>query len=212
VVLNELVKLDSLLLILAQQASTYDRHNKVPRHKNKPYFPPMLFNTRSGKLSDYVAESRILLTQVTDYIKNESSKALIEFQCNKLVEQCQAIKKVLSIEAPRVNNDQQNKTRSVKYLANRQQKSTGGFSWLTQRAINNTRELYLELSKHHGYRQKLSDKIQQLTTLETSTDTNDKTAIEQLILQQHKRLEQCNEAIHFIEKKIDQLEDTQNKR
>ena len=209
---NELKKLDTLLISLAKQANAYDMHNKIPRLQNKPFFVPMLFKTQSGQLSDYVAESRALLSQVTQYVEDKSSKTLIEFQCNKLVEQCQAIKKALSSETQRFNNYQQDKTSKAKFFANKQRKANTDFSWLTQKVINSSRELYLELSKHHGYRQKLSEKINQLSNQLAHCSANDKIALQQQILRQHKRLGQCNKAIYFIEQKIAQLESGKYKR
>jgi len=210
--LNELTKLDSLLNALGQQAAAYDQHNKIPRFHSKPFFVAMLFKTQSGQLSDYVRESQSLLDQVNEYIKNKSSETLIEFQCNKLVEQCQAIKKVLTSETQRFDNYQQDKTSKAKYFAKKQQKSANNFSWLTHRVVNNSRALYLELSKHHGYRQKLSDKIARLTKQLNETPASDKITMQQEILRQHKRLGQCNKAIYFIEQKIATLESGKFKR
>jgi len=195
--MNELSKLDALLTTLAAQANAYDQRNKIPRLQNKPFFVPTLFKTQSSQLSNYVAESRTLLAQVSTYVEKNSSKELIAFQCDKLVEQCQAIKKVLTSVSQPVNNNKQDNTT---------------FSWLTPRVINNSRALYLELSKHHGYQQKLTEKIAQLSQFIERCETDNKIGLQQQILRQHKRLRQCNKAIYFIEQKITQLESGKYKR
>lgn len=211
-VLKELSQLAKLLADLDKQAALYDQHNKIPKLKNKPFFVAMLFKTQSSELIDYVQESRDLLLHIKEGIDKNSSKTLIEFQCNKLVEQCQAIKKTLSSENQRFNNYQQDQSDKAKYFANKQKKAASGFSWLTQRVINSSRELYNELSKHHGYRQKLTEKINQLNGQLAHCQAQDKIAMQQKILHQHKRLGQCNKAIYFIEQKIAQLESGKFKR
>lgn len=204
--MKELIKLDQLLTSLTEQAKNYDRHNKIPTMAHKPYFEPMLFKTQSSRLNDYVVESKALLAQIQKYISDDASKTLIEFQCNKLVDQCQAIKKSLSSQSQRFNNYQQDKTSKAKFFANKQNSAENNFSWLTQKVVHNSRLLYEELSKHHGYQQKLNARIGQLNQQLTQCPSNDKIKLQQEILRQHKRLGQCNKAIYFIEKKIQQLE------
>jgi len=204
--MNEINKLERLIESLATQAIAYDRSNKIPQLASRPYFVAMLFKCQSSQLGDYVDETRGLLAQVKHYIAGNSAKTLIEFQCNKLVEQCQAIRKVLSSQTQRYNNYRQDKTSKAKFFANKQKNGGSNFNWLSQKVVHNSRLLYEELSKHHGYQEKLNAKISQLSHQLDSCPTDKKIDMQKQILHQHKRLGQCNKAIYFIEKKIQQLE------
>ena len=91
-------------------------------------------------------------------------------------------------------------------MAIKKQQQTGSFAWIAGNIISNSVELYQELSKHHGYQQKLELKINQLDQQLSLCPINKKLPLQKDILKQHKRLGQCRKAIYFIEQKIELLE------
>ncbi|MDP2559947.1 primosomal replication protein PriC [Psychrobium sp. 1_MG-2023] len=203
--MNQLNKIDQLLKQLAKQAQSYDQHNKIPPLADNTLFDPQLFKTQSRQLMDYVNESQQLLRHVKHSISSKSANTLIQFQCDKLVDQCQAIKKALSSQSQRTKSYRQDKAFKSKTFANKQQKSND-FAWLAQRIMGNSQQLYHELSKHHGYKQKLELRITQLNTQLNQCAMEQKIALQQEVLRQQKRLGQCNKAIYFIEQKIERIE------
>ncbi|NRA84021.1 MAG: primosomal replication protein [Gammaproteobacteria bacterium] len=204
--INQLTEIEQLLQQFSQQAVEHDRRSKIPSLANRPIFDDKLFKAHSVKLSAYVAESILLLNEIRNHLAKKSPARLIQFQCEKLVDQCQAIKKALSSNQQRNTAYQQDKATRKHVAVKRQQRQGNSLTWLAGNIMSNSVELYQELSKHHGYQQTLELKINQLEQQLQRCITKDKIAMQQLILKQHKRLGQCHKAIYFIEQRIELLE------
>lgn len=202
--LNKIVKvLDSLAI----DAVVYDKSNTIPKLAEHALFEQQLFKSQSRQLIHYVQESQALLNQVNKLIENKSSNSLIAHQCQKLVDQCQAIKKALSSQNQRVQSYQIDKKAKARFFEKKRQASGGDdFKDLAKKVMFSSQQLYQELSKHHDYRQRFEQKIGQLTLLLEQSQPQDKMAKQHEILQLQKRLGQCNKAIYFIEQKIDDVE------
>lgn len=203
--LNKIVRvLDSLAI----DAVAYDKSNTIPKLAEHALFEQQLFKSQSRQLIHYVKESQTLLNQVNKLIDNKSSNSIVAYQCQKLVDQCQAIKKALSSQNQRVQSYQIDKKSKAKFFEKKRQASGGddNFKGLAQKIMFNSQQLYQELSKHHDYRQRFEQKIGQLNRLLDQSKSQDKMAKQHEILQLQKRLGQCNKAIYFIEQKIDNYE------
>lgn len=204
--IKQLTEIEQLLQQLSQQALQYDQRSKIPTMVNRPIFDDKLFKSQSPRLSDYVNESFSLLEDVRQHLTKKSPASLLQFQCNKLVDQCQAIRKALASQQQRNVSYQQDKATRKSVAIKKQQQKGESFSWIANSIIANSVELYQELSKHHGYQQKLELKINQLEQQLLHCNVQDKLAFQKEILAQHKRLGQCRKAIYFIEQRIELLE------
>ena len=153
--IDQLIEIERLLNKFSEQAIAYDRRSKIPSLANRPIFDDKLFRARSVQLNDYVAECVTLLNDVRRHIERKSPNSLIQFQCQKLVDQCQAIQKALTSQQQRNTSYQQDKATRKHFAIKRQQRQGNSFSWLTSNIMANSVELYQELSKHHGYQQTL---------------------------------------------------------
>jgi len=204
-VINSLNKIAKVLEHLAGDAMAYDRSNAIPKLAEKAFFEHKLFKSQSRQLLDYVKESQELLNQVNKLINNKSSNSIVAFQCEKLVDQCQAIKKALGTQNQRAQNYQIDKKAKAKFFEKKRQASgeNEGFKGLAQKVMFSSQQLYQELSKHHDYRQRFEQKIGQLTLQLEQAPQQDKISKQHEILQLQKRLGQCNKAIYFIEQKIE---------
>jgi len=209
--IKQLGEIDQLLQRLAQQATNYDQQNKTPSFGkqpsgnqaltnrplaykpliNKPRFNKSLFKSKSPNLADYVNESFCLLNDVRELVTTNSDTSLLQYQCNKLVDQCQAIRKALT-------NQQQRENSSQIYSTNRKP--------VTKSVMPSRVELYQELSKHHDYQQKFEGKIHQQEQQLASAPIDEQPMRQQEILKLHQRLGQCRKAIICIEKNIQRLE------
>ncbi len=204
--MNELVKISQLLSEFSKQAASYDQSNKIPTLANKAYFEAQLFKSQSRQLISYVYESQELLQQIQKLIDANAAKAMIAFQCDKLVDQCQAIKKALGSQSQRTNSYRQDKRLKAQAHQQKAQKNNPEYAWLTQKIIGSSQKLYQELSKHHEYRQTFDQKIAKLNQQLMSCPPEQKIVLQQSILTVYKRLGQCNKAIYFIEQKIERLQ------
>lgn len=204
--IKQLTEIEQLLQQLSQQALHYEQRTKIPSLANRPIFDDKLFKSQSPRLTDYVNESFSVLNDIRTLIAKKSSPSLLQYQCSKLVDQCQAIRKALASQQQRNTSYLQDKASRKHVALKKQQRQGSSFSWLAHNIIANSVELYQELSKHHGYQQKLELKINQLDQQLSHCNIQDKLAQQQEILKQHKRLGQCRKAIYFIEQKIELLE------
>ncbi|NRA71151.1 MAG: primosomal replication protein [Gammaproteobacteria bacterium] len=201
----QLSEIERLLAQLSQKSTQYDLKSKIPSLAHRPIFDDKLFKNQSPRLYDYVSESYRLLEEIRSLISHKSATSLLQYQCNKLVDQCQAISKALASQQQR-NASYQHEKATRKTVAIKKQQQTGSFAWIAGNIISNSVELYQELSKHHGYQQKLELKINQLDQQLSLCPINKKLPLQKDILKQHKRLGQCRKAIYFIEQKIELLE------
>jgi len=206
VVIKSLTKIKNILNKLFVDASEYDKANSIPKLTEHTLFEQNLFNSQSRQLIAYVKESQALLHQVNNMIEKGASNSIISFQCAKLVDQCQAIKKALSSQEQRKETYQIDKKAKAIYFEKKRQSSDTNFQWLAKKMMINSQQLYQELSKHHEYRQRFQQKIGQLNALLEQSNTDDKIAKQHDILQLQKRLGQCNKAIYYIEQKIENFE------
>lgn len=206
VLIKQLGEIDQLLTQLAQQAASYDQKSKIPTLAHRPLFNDKLFKSRSPYLSDYVSESFLLLDDVRKLALSKSPTSLLQYQCNKLVDQCQAIRKALTSQHQRNTSYQQDKATRKKVAIKKQQRQGSSFNWLAKNVMSNSVSLYQELSKHHDYQQKFEVKINQLEQQLALCPIKEKLARQQEILKLHQRLGQCRKAIYFIEQKIELLE------
>lgn len=203
---QSLDKIANILEKLAIDAIEYDKSNAIPNLSDRALFEQNLFKSQSRKLIHYVNESQELLTQVNNMIDKNSGKSIIAFQCQKLVDQCQAIKTALASQQQRTSNYQIDKKAKAKYFDKKRQSNDNNFEWLAKKVMVNSQQMYQELSKHHEYRQRFEQKIGQLNNQLEQSSSQDKIMKQHDILQLQKRLGQCNKAIYFIEQKIENFE------
>ncbi len=206
VVIDSLNKIANVLKKLAVDATEYDKSNTIPKLAEHALFEQNLFKSQSRQLIYYVKESQELLNQVNSMIDKKSSNSMIAFQCAKLVDQCQAIKKALGSQNQRKESYQIDKKAKAIYFEKKRQTSDNNFEWLAKKVMVNSQQLYQELSKHHEYRQRFEQKISQLNHQLEQSASQDKIVKQHEILQLQKRLGQCNKAIYFIEQKIENFE------
>lgn len=204
--MNSLQKISKVLDKLATEAKAYDQTNVIPALARQALFEERLFKSQSRQLLHYVLESQQLLTHVRSLIEGNTSNTIIAFQCEKLVDQCQAIKKALSSQYQQGQSYQLDKASKAKTFQKKQQNQGDNFKWLAQKIMKNSQQLYQELSKHHEYRSRFNQRIHQLGERLDQAPIKDKLAIQQEILQLQKRLGQCNKAIYYIEQKIENYE------
>ena len=205
VLIETLKKVRHILNKLAVEATDYDKTNVIPDLARKAFFEERLFKSQSRQLIHYVKESQALVNHVQTLIDNKSGNSIIAFQCDKLVDQCQAIKKALTsqdLQGQSYKIDKASKARTFQ----KKQAPGDSFKWLAQKIIGNSQQLYQELSKHHEYRSRFNQQIHKLHQQLSSISAADKLPIQQEILKLQKRLGQCNKAIYFIEQKIENLE------
>lgn len=203
--IETLKKVRHILNKLAEEAAVYDQTNVIPDLARKAMFEERLFKSQSRQLIHYVKESQALVNHVQTLIDNKSGNSIIAFQCDKLVDQCQAIKKALTsqdLQGQSYKIDKVSKARSFQ----KKQAPGDSFKWLAQKIIGNSQQLYQELSKHHEYRSRFNQQIHKLHQQLSTVNIADKLPIQQEILKLQKRLGQCNKAIYFIEQKIENLE------
>ncbi|MGB0836217.1 MAG: primosomal replication protein PriC [Psychrobium sp.] len=203
---KELNKIREVLSKLATDAQIYDQTNIIPDLARKALFEDRLFKSQSRQLSHYVKESQALVIHVQALIDSNSANSIIAFQCEKLVDQCQAIKKALSSQELQGRSYKIDKASKAKRFAKKQQNSPDNFKWLAQKIMSNSQHLYQELSKHHEYRSRFNQRIHQLNEQLAKANQGEKIGLQQEILKLQKRLGQCNKAIYFIEQKIENLE------
>lgn len=204
--INSLDKITNTLNKLAIEAAEYDKSNTIPKLADHLLFEQNLFKSQSRQLLHYVKESQALLNQINNMIEKKSSNSIMSFQCNKLVDQCQAIKKALGSQSQRTESYQIDKQAKAIYFEKKRKTNDNNFQWLAKKVMINSQQLYQELSKHHEYRQRFEQKINQLNYYLEQSKSQDKIAKQHEILQLQKRLGQCNKAIYFIEQKIENFE------
>lgn len=139
-----LEQITTVLDKLSTEAHQYDKDQQTSKHPKKIKLKQPLFQSQSYQLTFYVQESQALLANINGLINGEHSNSLIAFQCDKLVAQCQAIKKVL--------------TQKTKTLAHQ--------------TLSERKNLAIKLSKHHEYRQRFETKIRQLTNMSAQDRVN----------------------------------------
>lgn len=203
---KELNKIREVLSKLATDAQIYDQTNIIPDLARKALFEERLFKSQSRQLSHYIKESQALVIHVQALIDSNSANSIIAFQCEKLVDQCQAIKKALTSQELQGRSYKIDKANKAKQFAKKQQNSGDNFKWLAQKIMSNSQYLYQELSKHHEYRSRFNQRIHQLNEQLAKANQDEKIGLQQEILKLQKRLGQCNKAIYFIEQKIENLE------
>lgn len=210
--IKQLAEIETLIQQLSQQALSYDQRSKIPTLAHRPMFDDKLFKSRSPRLIDYVNESLALLDDMQHLASNKSATSLLQYQCNKLVDQCQAIRKALTSQQQRNTSYQQDKATRKQAAIKKQQRQGSDFSWLAKNAMFNSVELYQELSKHHDYLQKFESKIAELELKLNRCAIGDKLVLQQQILKIHQRQGKCRKAIYFIEQKIERLESGKTSR
>lgn len=208
---EELERINTLLTRLHAQAETYDQDkNNLRRSFHASLFNEQLFKSSGKRLVPFVEEAITLLNQLQHQVDKKSPQSLVRYQCDKLLDQCKALTLALNSsnqqQKASARDQQVRKAVALRRHRNQPQQKNNKFEWLSNSIMANSHELYQELSKHHGYERKLSDKIASLESQLANYQGADKIGLQQTILKQHQRLGQCRKAIYFIEQKIQQME------
>ncbi|MGB0894929.1 MAG: primosomal replication protein [Parashewanella sp.] len=192
--------------VLQHDARLEKDQTKLLQHTDR--FNSALFNQSGAKLSPCIAQIRKSIEQLEKRLQVGLNKAAIEVSCQQIQDQFSAAKRAIHTTGINLKAEQHKKSIIRNRYLKKQQKqhSDSGFDWIASNVMHNSHQMYEELNKHLNWASRMKQKIKELELQLESSAASDKLKLQHEILTMHKRLGKCNQAISYIEERIQLLE------
>jgi len=210
--INELVK--RLRVQLKQLQQDVLRHDiNLPKGERRiledtDRFNNALFNQSGAELAPCIEQISQNIAQLEKLLKNNQSIAVIALSCERIQDRFTALRRALNTTTLGVTAAKQLKSSRIAQAQKRRKKThaDSGFGWIAAGVMQNSHQLYQELAKHHQWVVKFQQKIDHLQSELDNCHSADKINKQHEILQVHRRLGKCRQAISYIEDRIAEFE------
>ena len=206
-----IIKLRQQLGRLEQEVLKHDSNlaqNEQKLLQNTDRFNSGLFQQTGGKLIACVHQIKHSINMLDKRLQAGINKDAIESSCLHIQDQFSALKRALATTKIGVKSERHKRSTARAQYLKRQQKrhDDAGFEWIASNVMQNSHQLYEELNKHLNWAGKIEQKIQELNYKLDSCLARDKLKLQHEILNMHKRLGKCRQAISYIEDRIQLFE------
>ncbi|NKF51809.1 prepilin peptidase [Shewanella sp. WXL01] len=209
-------KLKQQLRQLEQEALIHDG-NLAPNHskylQDIERFNQSLFIQKGAKLAPCIGQIKKDINQLEKYLSLRIGFSTLEQRCQNIQDKFTALKRALGSTNINIKAEQQRRASNRARYAKRrnQQHDNSGFDWIANSVMQNSHQIYQELNKHLNWAKKIELKIAQLELKLEQCHPTDKLKLQNEILQMHKRLGKCRQAISYIEERIQYFERPNNR-
>ncbi|WP_133407507.1 primosomal replication protein [Parashewanella tropica] len=182
--------------------------------QNTDRFNAQLFLQTGAKLQPCIHQIRTQIQQLEKRLRVGLNKEAIEISCQQIQDQFSAVKRALATTNINLKAARQTKASSRARYLNKQQKvhESSGFEWIASNVMQSSHKLYDELNKHLNWASRIEQKIHALDLQLSSCSSREKLKLQHEILQTHKRLGKCRQAISYIEERIALFERPNSKK
>ena len=206
-----IIKLRQQLSRLEQEVLKHDSNlpqNEQKLLQNTDRFNPGLFHQTGGKLIACVYQIKHGINMLDKRLQAGINKEAIESSCMHIQDQFSAVKRALMTTKIDLKSERHKRTSARSSYLKRQQKKhdDSGFEWIASNVMQNSHQLYEELNKHFNWAARIEQKIQELEYKLDGCLARDKLKLQHEILDMHKRLGKCRQAISYIEDRIQLFE------
>lgn len=202
-----LSRLRSQLQTLKQEVLDHDKLLPTKDQKmiqNIARFNDELFVQHGAKLLPCIEQLEKNINNLEKQLNSHISFASIQYSCERIQDRFTAVKRAIITTKINIKSAQQQKASKRAYWTkrNKKQHSNSGFEWIAASVMQNSHQIYGELTKHLQWAAKIEQKIAQMELhLENATPSN-KIKLQNDILAMHRRLGKCKQAITYIEERI----------
>ncbi len=206
-----IIRLREQLGRLEQEVLRHDSSMKKNDQKllqNMDRFNHGLFQQTGGKLIACIHQIKHGINMLDKRLLAGINKEAIESSCLHIQDQFSAVKRALNTTSIDLKSERHKRSSARANYINKQTKkhNNSGFEWIASNVMQNSHQLYEELNKHLNWAGKIEQKIQELDLKLDGTRSRDKLKVQQQILDMHKRLGKCRQAISYIEERIQLFE------
>ncbi|MBM7071274.1 primosomal replication protein [Shewanella sp. 202IG2-18] len=206
-----IIKLREQLGRLEQEVLKHDSNlaqNEQKLLQNNGRFNSGLFHQNGGKLIACVHQIKHSINMLDKRLQAGINKDAIETSCLHIQDQFSAVKRALNTTAIDLKSERHKRSTARSSYLKRQQKkhNDSGFEWIASNVMQNSHQLYAELNKHLNWASRIEEKIQESNQKLDNCLARDKLKLQHEILDMHKRLGKCRQAISYIEDRIQLFE------
>ncbi len=206
-----IIKLRRQLSRLEQEVLRHDSdlpQNEQKLLRNTDRFNSGLFQQTGGKLIACVHQLKRSINMLDKRLQAGMNKQAVQSSCLHIQDQFSALKRALTTTNIDVKSERHKRSAARAQYLKRQQKKhdDAGFDWIAGNVMQSSHQLYEELNKHLNWAARIERKIQELNHKLDSCPARDKLKLQHEILNMHKRLGKCRQAISYIEDRIQLFE------
>ncbi|RYV02272.1 prepilin peptidase [Shewanella sp. OPT22] len=206
-----IIKLREQLGRLEQEVLKHDSNlaqNEQKLLQNNGRFNPGLFHQNGGKLIACVHQIKHSINMLDKRLQAGINTDAIETSCLHIQDQFSAVKRALTTTAIDLKSERHKRSTARSNYLKRQKKkhNDSGFEWIASNVMQNSHQLYAELNKHLNWASRIEEKIQESNQKLDNCSARDKLKLQHEILDMHKRLGKCRQAISYIEDRIQLFE------